>query len=168
MERAFRSGVYPYFGAARIFDYIDDFIFDGTYLLVAEDGSVVTSDGRPVLQYVKGKFWANNHTHVLQGDRISTEYLYLLLASIKVTGYVTGAAQPKITQANLNRIPCPVPTSQIALAFDEIVKPILAQVTNVASQIGILGSTRDLLLPRLISGEIDVAELNIVLPEAAA
>lgn len=168
MVRALRPGPYPYYGAAKIFDFIDDFIFDGTYLLMAEDGSVTTPEGKAVLQYVTGKFWANNHTHVLCGTRLSTEHLYLLLADVPITGYITGAAQPKITQANMNRIPCVVPPQQITAAFDDTAISIFRALTTMASQISALRATRNLLLPRLISGEVDVADFHIAMPGAAA
>lgn len=76
-QRALIKGKYPYFGAMSIIDYIDDYIFDGVYLLFAEDGvNVVDEDGHPNLQYVYGKFWLNNHAHIMQGnDIVSTEYL---------------------------------------------------------------------------------------------
>lgn len=168
MVRALRPGSYPYFGAAKIFDFIDDFIFDGEYLLMAEDGSVVTPSGGPVLQYVSGKFWANNHTHVLRGTGISTEHLYLLLANVSISGYITGAAQPKITQANMNRIPCLVPTTPVAEAFDRVIRPLLRESLVLGTQNVTLTLTRDLLLPRLISGEVDVTDLDIATAEAAA
>jgi type I restriction enzyme, S subunit len=83
MKRAEMQGKYPYYGAAKIFDYVNDYIFDGKYLLMAEDGSVITTDGKPVLQMAYGKIWVNNHTHVLQGIKhISTEYLYMCLSNL--------------------------------------------------------------------------------------
>ena len=83
-QRTLIKGKYPYFGAMSIIDYIDDYIFDGVYLLFAEDGvNVVDEDGHPNLQYVYGKFWLNNHAHIMQGnDIVSTEYLYLALQRI--------------------------------------------------------------------------------------
>ena len=66
-DRASRRGVYPYFGATSVMDYINDFLFDDIYLLLGEDGSVIKNDGTPFLQYVFGKIWVNNHAHVLQG-----------------------------------------------------------------------------------------------------
>lgn len=83
-QRALIKGKYPYFGAMSIIDYIDDYIFDGVYLLFAEDGvNVVDEDGHPNLQYVYGKFWLNNHAHIMQGnDIVSTEYLYLALKDV--------------------------------------------------------------------------------------
>lgn len=110
-QRALIKGKYPYFGAMSIIDYIDDYIFDGVYLLFAEDGvNVVDEDGHPNLQYVYGKFWLNNHAHIMQGnDIVSTEYLYLALKESIVIHLVTGAAQPKINQENMSTIPIIVP-----------------------------------------------------------
>lgn len=168
MERAKRKGPYPYYGAAKVFDYIDDYIFDGDYLLFAEDGSVMTKDRHPVLQWASGRFWANNHTHILQGgDSVSTELLYLTLSMVDVVGYVTGAAQPKITQANLNRIPVVVASSQIAARFDALVKPMIALVQSLKREGDTLAATRDLVLPKLVSGELDTSELDIDVGEAA-
>jgi type I restriction enzyme S subunit len=169
MQRSERSGPYPYYGAAKIFDYIDDFIFDGVYLLIAEDGSVITPERRPVLQYASGKFWANNHTHIVQGrEPFSTEFLYLMLANLDIGGYITGAAQPKITQTNLNRIPLVTGPMQIQRQFDDLVLPMFRQMVTLRAANGVLRSSRDLLLPKLISGELDVSELDVEVPEEAA
>jgi type I restriction enzyme S subunit len=76
MQRSTMKGEFPYYGAAKIFDHINDYIFDGEYLLVAEDGSVITADNRPVLQLADGKFWVNNHTHIIRGrPPVTTHYL---------------------------------------------------------------------------------------------
>jgi len=101
-QRAVRKGQYPYYGATEVMDYIDDYLFEGIYLLLAEDGSVIDEKGFPVLQYVFGQFWVNNHAHVIQGKQdISTEYLYLLFKQTPVSGIITGAVQLKINQGNL-------------------------------------------------------------------
>ena len=100
------QGEYPYYGAAKILDHINGYLFDGRYLLIGEDGSVITKDGKPVPQLVTGKFWVNNHTHVVQGKApISTNFLYLFMSNVAILSYITGTAQPKINQQNLNRIP---------------------------------------------------------------
>ena len=78
-EREQHKGIYPYYGATSIIDYVDDYIFDDTYLLMGEDGTVKTNEGYPVLQYIWGKSCINNHTHVLQGTIISTEHLMFAL-----------------------------------------------------------------------------------------
>jgi len=166
MQRLERQGSYPYYGAAKIVDYIDSYIFDGVYLLLAEDGSVVTNDRKPVLQYVCGKFWANNHTHILQGKGlVSTEFLYLAFSNIDITAYITGAAQPKITQANLNRIAFIVPEDNTLIEFNNIIQCIFKETIALGKKNSILRKTRDLLLPKLISGELDVSNLDISIPE---
>ena len=161
MQRAEMQGAYPYYGAAKVFDYVNDYIFDGEYLLVAEDGSVVTLDGHPVLQLASGKFWANNHTHILRGSAVSTHHLYLALSRVQIMGYVTGAAQPKITQGALNRVPLLVPPPPTRDQFDQLIRPMFGLRQNLLVQNENLRSTRDLLLPRLVSGEIDLSELEI-------
>lgn len=162
LQRAKIPGKYPYYGAAKIFDYINNYIFEGRYLLVAEDGSVITKDRRPVLQLVDEKFWVNNHTHVIQGkEPISTNYLYLFMSDLDISGYITGAAQPKINQTNLNRIPIIVPRQIVLKQFNAIIDSLLIQVKNLKLKNDNLRKTRDLLLPRLISGEIDVENLDI-------
>jgi type I restriction enzyme, S subunit len=161
MERQHRKGIYPYYGAAKIFDYIDDYIFDGTYLLMAEDGSVITPDQHPVLQYATGRFWANNHTHILQGaSPVSTEFLYFSLRDFNISGFITGAAQPKITQANLNRIQILVPDESLLGKFNNIALDFQNKVVLLQKKNEILGKTRDLLLSKLISGEIDVSKFT--------
>ena len=99
-QRKTLKGDYPYYGAMSVVDHINQYIFDGTYLLFSEDGvNVIDEFGHPALQYLWGKFWVNNHAHVLQGnDIISTEYLYMALKNVNVRHLVTGAAQPKINQ----------------------------------------------------------------------
>ena len=103
-QRSAISGKYRYIGAASVMDYINKYNFEGIYLLLGEDGTVVDNKGYPILQYVFGKFWPNNHTHVLKGKNISTEWLYLFFRQRKVLNIVTGAVQKKISQKNLNSL----------------------------------------------------------------
>lgn len=120
IEREDIQGEYPYYGAMGIVDYIDKYIFEGTYVLVSEDGVHVTDkNGNPSLQYVWGKFWVNNHAHILQGnDLISTEYLMLALKNTNVSHLVTGAAQPKINLGNLSSIQLQVPNDMVLNNFN--------------------------------------------------
>ena len=108
-EREEHKGNYPYYGATSIIDYVDSYLFDDTYILMGEDGTVVTADNKPVLQYIWGKFWANNHAHVLQGSIVSNEYLYFALRNTDVKSLVTGAVQPKINQENMNKLKFIIP-----------------------------------------------------------
>ena len=104
-QREKRQGIYRYYGAQGVIDHIDDFIFDGTYLLIAEDGENLKSKKQNIAQVVEGQFWVNNHAHIVQGTELcDTRYLCYLLNSMDLSGYVTGSAQPKLSQANLNAV----------------------------------------------------------------
>lgn len=156
-ERENRKGAFPYYGAASILDYVDDYIFDGVYLLMGEDGTVITEDGKPVLQYVSGKFWVNNHTHVLQGKKpFSTEYVLLQLKNTNVKHIVTGAVQPKINQGNMNELPVVIPDEFTLLSFQDIITPIFSNILDTEQETSILTGIRDNLLPKLMNGEIEV------------
>jgi type I restriction enzyme S subunit len=155
-EREKMSGPFPYYGANGILDYVDDFLFDGVYLLMGEDGTVISDEGTPILQYAWGKFWVNNHAHVLQGKSVSTELLYLLLKNTNVTSVVTGAVQPKINQQNMNELKFPLPNQEMLLEFDGILGGLFAKLKANYEEIKTLSQIRDALLPRLMSGRIRV------------
>lgn len=101
------KGKYPYYGANGIVDYVENYIFDGIYVLVAEDG-VVDVTKYPV-HFVSGKFWANNHTHILKGKNVSDRFLYYSLQNIRFARYITGSAQTKLNNQVLNKIVLNIP-----------------------------------------------------------
>lgn len=105
-----RSGPYPYYGASGIVDYIDSWLFDGDYLLVAEDGENLRTRNTPVAFLANGKFWVNNHAHIIRGNGdADTRFLMYALAATDISGYLTGSTMPKLTQGNMNRIPLLTP-----------------------------------------------------------
>lgn len=161
-ERANLAKIYPYYGATSVMDYVDRYLFDGIYLLLGEDGTVVDSKGFPILQYVEGKFWVNNHAHIITGKNgFTVETLYLLFSLTNVQSIVTGAVQPKISQANLNKVSVVIPSEAELSAFNSIVQPIFAQIRNLRAENDRLAATRDTLLPRLMSGELDVSSIDL-------
>ena len=152
---------YPYYGAASLMDYVDEYIFDGKYLLLGEDGTVVDDSGYPILQYVWGQFWVNNHAHILTGQQgFTVESLLLLFKHTPVKSIVTGAVQPKISQANLKSIPVVIPPLQEMNAFSLTIQPLFDHIRQNDDQNKVLVSLRDSLLPKLMSGELDVSELE--------
>ncbi len=158
-ERSKRPGKFPYYGAASVMDYIDDFIFDGVFLLLGEDGSVVDADGYPMTQYVWGKIWVNNHAHVITGrDEISTEMLLLFFNQTQMLPYVTGAVQPKLNQLNLKSVPFIRPSSEVCKAFNKVTAPWFAQIRHNQEESRTLAALRDTLLPKLLSGELRVKQ----------
>lgn len=161
-ERANLTKIYPYYGATSVMDYVDRYLFDGIYLLLGEDGTVVDDKGFPILQYVEGKFWVNNHAHIITGKNgFTVETLYLLFSLTNVRSIVTGAVQPKISQANLNNVSVVIPSKAELSTFNSIVQPIFSQIRNLRAESERLTSTRDILLPRLMSGEIDAANIQL-------
>jgi type I restriction enzyme S subunit len=104
-ERENLDKVYPYYGAQSIVDYVDNYIFDGEYILVAEDGENLRSKNQNICNLVTGKFWVNNHAHILKANiENNTKYLYYNFNRIKFEPYVTGSAQPKLNKENLLNI----------------------------------------------------------------
>lgn len=154
--------IYPYYGAASLMDYVDEYIFDGIYLLLGEDGTVVDDAGYPILQYVWGHFWVNNHAHILTGKLgFNVESLLLLFKRTPVKSIVTGAVQPKISQANLRSVQVVIPPQPELDAFNELICPMFDQIRQNQDQNKALVSLRDALLPKLMSGEVDVSSIQI-------
>ncbi|HIW60095.1 MAG TPA: restriction endonuclease subunit S [Candidatus Anaerobutyricum avicola] len=161
-ERANLAKIYPYYGATSVMDYVDRYLFDGIYLLLGEDGTVTDNKGFPILQYVEGKFWVNNHAHIITGKNgFTVEILYLLFSLTNVQSIVTGAVQPKISQANLNKVPVIIPSEAELSTFDSIIQPIFSQIRNLRAENNRLAVIRDTMLPRLISGELDVSDVQL-------
>ncbi len=105
------SGDIPYYGASGIIDYVKDYIFDGDYLLVSEDGANLLARTTPIAFSISGKAWVNNHAHILEFETYTTRrYIEIYLNSIDLSFYITGTSQPKLNKANLNNIKIPLPS----------------------------------------------------------
>lgn len=106
------AGEFPYYGASGIVDYVADYIFEGDTLLVSEDGANLIARSTPIAFSVSGRYWVNNHAHILKFDHMETQrFVEFFLESIPLDEYITGAAQPKLNQKALNSIPIPIPES---------------------------------------------------------
>lgn len=161
-ERDKMEKIYPYYGATSLMDYVDNYLFDGIYLLLGEDGTVVDDKGFPILQYIDGKFWVNNHAHILTGKLgYSVEELYLLFSLTNIKSIVTGAVQQKVSQANLKKVPAIIPPVEVLNQFDDIIQPIFAEIRNLKNENQRLSSIRDSILPKLMSGELDVSDIGL-------
>ena len=154
--------IYPYYGAASLMDYVDNYIFDGKYLLLGEDGTVVDVAGYPILQYVWGQFWVNNHAHILTGRLgFNVESLYMLFKQTPVKSIVTGAVQPKISQANLRSVQVVIPPEHNLKEYNDLVEPLFSLLRANEEECKSLAALRDTLLPKLMSGEIDVSAVQL-------
>ena len=110
MQRQQRKGIYPYYGAQGVIDYIDDYLFDGEFLLIAEDGENLKSQKQNIAQIAKGKYWVNNHAHIVESNGLcDIQYVCYLLNLMDLSGYITGSAQPKLNQENLQKIEIRLP-----------------------------------------------------------
>lgn len=115
IERVTKKGIYPYYGASGIVDYIDNYIFDGNYVLISEDGENLNTRNTPIAFLAKGKFWVNNHSHILKGKKeFINNLLIYFFANLDLTPYITGAVQPKLSKENLLSIPIYLPRSENA------------------------------------------------------
>ncbi|MBP1934922.1 restriction endonuclease subunit S [Ammoniphilus resinae] len=130
------KGIYPYYGASGIVDYVKNFIFDGSYLLVSEDGANLLARVTPIAFSVSGKCWVNNHAHVLKFDDYYIQlYIEYFINNIDISRYVTGSAQPKLNQAKLNDIDIPYPPVELLIKFANIVTKIEEQKSLVKKAI---------------------------------
>ena len=111
LQRAKKQGIYPYYGAQGIIDHLDEYLLDGEYLLVAEDGANLETRNQPIANIAKGKIWVNNHAHVLGSNgKCPLNLLGFILNSMNISPYVTGCAQPKLNQENLRNIEIELPS----------------------------------------------------------
>lgn len=116
-----KKGPYPYYGASGVVDHVSDYLFDGDYLLIAEDGENLRSRKTPVAFTASGKFWVNNHAHIVQGNEdVNTKFLRYSLAETDISGYLSGSTQPKLTQVALNSIVLCLPSREIQDSIVEI------------------------------------------------
>ena len=130
------QGEIPYYGASGIVDYVKDYIFDGDYLLISEDGANLIARSTPIAFSIKGKTWVNNHAHVLKfTNQITQQYVEFSINLRDVSAIVTGCAQPKLTQANLNRILISFPPLSLQQEFAEKVEAIERQKALVQQSI---------------------------------
>ena len=162
-QRASKEGPYPYYGAAGIMDYVDAYLFDGVYVLTGEDGSVINTDGHPVVQYTWGQFWVNNHAHVLKGrNGFSEEHLYMLLQQANISAFVTGAVQPKLSQRNLKAVPIVFASRSVCETFSRLIGALFGRIRYNVDEAKSMADQRDALLPRLVSGDLIVTSDNEV------
>lgn len=111
MQRVNKKGIYPYYGASGVIDYIDEFIFDGEYLLISEDGENLKTRQTPIAFIAKGQFWVNNHAHIIKGKYPHTnKLLAYYFANIDIKPYLSGSVQPKLNKASLCSIPINLPS----------------------------------------------------------
>jgi type I restriction enzyme S subunit len=129
-ERSKDNAIYPYYGATGIIDYVDDYIYEGEKLLISEDGANLVARKYPIAFLADGKYWVNNHAHVVDAykDKTSNKYLSYFFAVLDLSSFITGSAQPKLSQKKLNSI-------KIAVAPIEEQKRIVEKLDALLTRI---------------------------------
>lgn len=156
-ERENKKGPFAYYGATGIMDYIDEYIFDGDYLLLAEDGSISDDNGNPVIQYIWGKNWVNNHAHIITlNNKNWLEYSYFFLKSIPVVLIETGSIQKKINQENLMSYNTAFPPDKLIESYCNITNSIREKQKRVTDEKNYYTHLRDSLLPMLMNGQVTI------------
>ena len=156
-DRELVKGEIPYYGATGIMDYVNNYIFEGDYVLMAEDGSVMTEKGTPILQRISGKNWVNNHAHVLEPIKNhSCKLLMMLLKDVSVMKIKTGSIQMKINQENMNKMVVPAIPLELLFEINQKLEVIDKQQLNLIEENKQLTQLRDWLLPMLMNGQVKV------------
>lgn len=154
-DREKKKGGIPYYGATGIMDYVDEAIFNGNYVLMAEDGSVMDENGNPILQRVAGKAWINNHVHVLEPSKQhGCKLLMMMLKEVSVIKIKTGSVQMKINQENMNNIVILDIPENLIRDINLILNDIDSQILHRKKENQELVSLRDFLLPLLMNGQV--------------
>jgi type I restriction enzyme S subunit len=161
-DRAIVDKIYPYYGASGIIDYVEEYLFDEPLILVAEDGANLLSRSTPLAFLATGKFWVNNHAHILKPVDGDIRYWVAVLQTYDYTPLVTGAAQPKLTTDRLGGIRIPLPPSEeqriIADFLGQETGKIDRMVEKVEGAITRLQEYRTALITAAVTGKIDVRE----------
>lgn len=155
------GGLYPYYGASGIVDSIDDYIFDETLILIGEDGANLRLRNLPLVYVATGKYWVNNHAHILQPcDDVLLEYAACQLELVDLENYLTGSTQPKLTQDNLGIIPLVLPPIEeqeaITAALDVKTAEINALIEAKRSMADKLSEYRRSLISEAVTGKFKV------------
>lgn len=156
-EREKVEGDIPYYGATSIMGYVKDFIFNDEYILLAEDGSVMNEKGMPIVQFIWGKTWVNNHAHVIQANnKLHNEFIFQLVKMIPVIMIKTGSIQMKINQENLKKYKVIGPPIKLVNDYSIIAISIRKKLINNIEENQKLSELRDWLLPMLMNGQVTV------------
>jgi len=159
-EREGKSGEYPYYGASGIIDYVEDYIFDEDLILIAEDGANLLSKSTPLAFVATGKYWVNNHAHILEPLFKGFEYWAELLSAADYTVYISGSAQPKLTRDRLSSVRVPIPPTAERNAIIDLIKreslKFSKAITLKQDQITALKEYKTSLINAAVTGKIKV------------
>jgi len=164
-KAARENGEYPYYGANGIQDYVSDYIFDGTFVLVGEDGSVITSQGTPVVNWAEGKIWVNNHAHIIEEKNgVLLRYLYHYLQTVDVTHLIHGNI-PKLTGGDFKALTVPVPPLEVQREIVRILDSFMLLTAELTAELTARKSQYEFYRNELL--KVDVSIKTVALEEIA-
>jgi len=156
---------YDYYGASGVIDKVDDYLFDDELLLIAEDGANLVLRNLPLAIIARGKFWVNNHAHILKSKRGNLEYLAAAMEGLNYTPWISGAAQPKLTKDRLMSISISVPPRDeqdaIIAAVQKETRPLQAAIDHAHCEIALLREYRIRLISDVVTGKLDVRGIDL-------
>lgn len=157
--------IYPYYGASGVIDFVEDYIFDEDLLLVAEDGANLLSRSTPLAFKASGKYWVNNHAHIIKPLDNNLMYWEYVLALYDFTPLISGSAQPKLTKDNLASIKLPNPPDEekrkICNFLDKPLENLKEQKLKIEKILETLKEYRSTLIMQVVTGKIDVRNLKV-------
>lgn len=161
-DRKGMQGEYRYYGASGVIDYVNDYLFDGSYLLVSEDGANLESRTTPIAFQAHGQFWVNNHAHIVQTkEDCPLGFLEIYIESMDLRDYLSGSAQPKLTQAALNALPVPVPPRAEQVEIVRRVESLFALADSIESRLADATAqverTTQAILAKAFRGELETS-----------
>ncbi|MEI6852718.1 MAG: restriction endonuclease subunit S [Bacteroidota bacterium] len=163
-QRGDMEKTYDYYGASGIIDKVDNFLFDGEYILIGEDGANLLTRNSALAFKAKGKFWVNNHAHILKPKNGNIDFFVHLLESIDYTIWITGSAQPKLTAENLFNIELIIPSedeqNQIVLHIHKEIQRINNTISDIETEIKLLKEYRTALISEVVTGKISVSDFT--------
>ncbi|MDD4402648.1 MAG: restriction endonuclease subunit S, partial [Desulfitobacteriaceae bacterium] len=156
---------YDYYGASGVIDKVDSFLFDGKYVLVGEDGANLYSRSTALAYIAEGQFWVNNHAHILKAKNYNDDYYCFILENLDYTVYITGAAQPKLTQDRLANIVLYVAGYHEQCLIQDSLRSKLSKIVNCiemySRQIDLLKQAKQSLISEAVTGKIDLRNWEI-------
>ena len=161
-ERGSEAKIYDYYGASGVIDKVGSYLFDGEYILIGEDGANLLDRNSPLAFKATGKFWVNNHAHILKPISDDIDYFTYLLESIDYTIWISGSAQPKLTVERLLNVPLWFPQieeqKQIVEFIETATGKIDATIATIEKEIGFLREYRTALISEVVTGKIKVTD----------
>ena len=159
-QRERNNPQYDYYGASGVIDKIDHYNVDDKVLLIGEDGANLVLRNLPLVYKAEGKFWVNNHAHILKPNGNDYDFMALVLEAADYTLFITGSAQPKLSQANMNAVKLPIPPIEEQSEIVAGIKPKLEKIDSFieqhSSMVAFLEERKQIIINDVVIGKVKV------------